>query len=78
MKKFISLLAAALITVSSVVYANDYTYEYSDFLANVVVPQIGVCDFMKSYSGHEDEITASEYFSGIIYLAMFGDRSSLF
>lgn len=66
MKKIVGLLAALVISVSAVAYANDYKYEYSDFLANVVVPQIGVCDFDKSYSGHEDEITASEYFSGII------------
>lgn len=66
MKKIICLLAAFVMGMSTVAHANDYTYEYSNFLANVVVPQIGVCDFAKSYAGHEDEITASEYFSGIV------------
>ena len=66
MKKFAALLAAGMMLLTTSAMANDYTYEYQDFVANVVVPQSGLCDFAKSYTGHENEMTASEYFSGII------------
>ena len=66
MKKFAGLLAAAMIFLGTSALANDYTYEYQNFVANVVIPQSGLCDFAKSYAGHENEVSASEYFSGII------------
>ena len=66
MKKFIALLAAGIMLSSTSALANDYTYEYQNFVANTVIPQSGLCDFAKSYVGHDNEISASEYFSGII------------
>ena len=66
MKKFAALLAAGMMLLSTSALANDYTYEYQNFVANVVVPQSGLCDVAKSYAGHENEISASEYFAGII------------
>lgn len=66
-KKFVSLVTATVMAMSlTSALANDYTYEYRNFIANVVVPQSGLCDTAKSYAGHENEITASEYFSGLI------------
>ena len=66
MKKFIALLATGAMLFGTSALANDYTYEYQNFVANTVIPQSGLCDFAKSYAGHENEISASEYFSGII------------
>ncbi len=65
-KKAAAFAAACTMIFGTAAMANDYTYEYQNFMANVVVPQSGLCDFAKSYAGHENEITASEYFSGII------------
>lgn len=66
MKKFAALLTAGTMLFGTSALANDYTYEYQNFVANIVVPQSGLCDFAKSYADHENEISASEYFSGII------------
>ena len=66
MKKFAALLTAGMMLLGTSALANDYTYEYQNFVANIVVPQSGLCDFAKSYAGHENESPASEYFSGII------------
>lgn len=65
-KKFVGLILAAAMMMTNSAFAEDFTYEYKDFVANVVVPQSGLCDFAKSYTGHENEYAASEYFSGII------------
>ncbi len=62
----ITAAAAAFSVIPNPALANDYEYEFRNFVANVVIPQSGLCDFAKSYAGHENEITASEYFSGII------------
>ena len=66
MKKIAALLMALTMLLGTSALANDYTYEYKNFVANIVVPQSGLCDFAKSYAGHENEMSASEYFSGII------------
>lgn len=65
-KKIISSFIIAASLTSTLAYASDYTYQYSDFVANVVVPQSGLCDKLKSYVGQENNMSASEYFSGII------------
>ena len=66
-KKFVSLVTATVTAMSlTSALANDYTYEYQNFIANVVVPQSGLCDTAKSYAGHENEMPASEYFAGLI------------
>ena len=65
-KKVAALMTACVMLLGTTAIANDYTYEYQNFVANVVIPQSGLCDFSKSYAGHENEMTASEYFSGII------------
>ncbi|MCD8391226.1 MAG: copper amine oxidase N-terminal domain-containing protein [Firmicutes bacterium] len=66
MKKITAFVTACAAAFSITAFANDYTYEYNDFVANVVVPESGVCDISKSYAGYESDYTASEYFSGII------------
>lgn len=67
MKKRIIIAALlAIMLMPTLARANDYTYEYSNFVANVVIPQSGLCDFAKSYAGQENDTLASDYFSGII------------
>ena len=77
MKKLVSLLAAASVFTAMTASAQDNAYLYNKFISTSLIPQKGLCDIQKSYSGHEDE-DINEYFSGLISaftVDMNGDSS---
>lgn len=65
MKKIASLLAAAMVFTGISASAQDNTHIYGEFLSKTLIPQKGLCDVQKSYSGHESE-DISNYFSGLV------------
>ena len=65
MKKIVSLLAAALVFTGISASAQDNTHIYGEFVSKTLIPQKGICDVQKSYSGHENE-DINDYFSGLI------------
>lgn len=67
MKKLICFLLSATALMSGSAYARENTYAYNKHMANVLIPQQGLCDFSASFAGREVEYNnINDYFSGLI------------